>query len=454
MKMEKLLAKFHIDQLSKEESSELESGLRDCEANRQRFHRSCRIDAFLRRESENASFNMETPLIAGEDEGTPLVPEIGFLSKPLIKPLATAAALVLLSALTWTIAEQTRIIATLTSVEDAVWEEGVVMDAGESLTKGSLRLTSGIARIELRSGTEITLEGPARLYLKGESRASLASGTVAIKTDQDNVFLLETKFGQAVSRKAEFAAFSMPRESKVSFESISGKVTISHDVSREVTQLSYGGFATMFAERLISTERGKVAPPFERDEHTALIRTGGREATFIRNNSVQKWTRPELLTLKTSREGNGFDQRVVVSFDFSNLSREEIKSVSMKLSLVHSAHGLLSRLPKTNRFSLYGLTNPEKENWSTNDLWEEAPNPDDGVLLAQFEIPRSRTDGKIELAEEDLLNFVRNQSGTQATFILVRDTANLEGQGPGYTHAVASGSHPEIPGPTLEISLR
>ncbi len=449
----RLIAEYQTGQISDENFAQLESALRDSPDVRKLYHRASRVDSGLRREAENISADAKVEVQSEAAMIVPLSSGKEFRKQPFFRPLAAAAALVLLSALTWTIAEQRRVVATLVSSEDAVWERAVSTEPGSLLTKGTLRLASGIARVQLTSGVEVTLEAPVRLYLKGPLRATLMSGTVVVKSQQSEDFVLETEFGQAVSQEGVFAAFSVPRDSRTDFESISGKVTISHDISREVTQLSGGATASMFEDRLESSEERKVEAPFEQFDRGVRIRTDGRAATFIRNNHIHKWTRPEALTLKTSSHGNGFDQRVVMGFDLSQVDSSEIGEAHLRINLVHSGHGLISRLPKMNRFLVYGLVSSEGEDWSVNDSWEDAPAPADGVLLAQFEIPRSQTSGEIDLTGEALSDFVRSRAGSSVSFIFVRETGNLDGDGPGYTHAIASDSHPETSGPVLEIIL-
>ncbi len=442
----RLIGEFQMGQISEENFGELELLLKESPEARLLFHRACRLDSHLRREAENTSVDQTqgekvVPLTAGD----------GFRKQPFFKPFAAAAAVVLLSAITWTIAAQKRVVATFVSSEDAVWEGGVLAEPGAPITKGSLRLASGIATIRFVSGAELTLEAPARLYAKGPLRATLVFGTVLVKSKQKDDFVLETANGQAASQQGEFAAFSMQKESRVDFESISGKVTISHDISRDVTQITSGATASMFSDRLESSGTHKDELPFERLDNGALIRTNGRSASFIRNNNIHKWTRPEFLTMKASQSGHGFDQRSVVAFDLSKIDASAIDTAVLHVELVRSGSGLVSRLPKVNRFTVYGLVNPSKENWSTGDQWDEAPSPEDGVSLLHFEIPRSQTSGTIDLKDESLTRFIQEKAGRAVSLIFVRETTNREGEGPGYTHAIASDSHPEASGPTLEI---
>ena len=89
-------------------------------------------------------------------------------------------------------------------------------------------------------------------------------------------------------------------------------------------------------------------------------------------------------------------------------------------------------------------------------LWEDAPGPEDGVLLGDFEIPRSRTTGSYVVDDARLLEYLRERSRATVTLILVRETAALIGSGgiPGPAHSFAKDSHPEAAGPSLEFTLK
>ena len=125
----------------------------------------------------------------------------------------------------------------------------------------------------------------------------------------------------------------------------------------------------------------------------------------------------------------------------------------LRLNMVASTRGLASRLPKINRFGIYGVTRQEKADWPTDCLWEQSPGPEDGVLLGTFEIPRSQQRGSFGVENTDLLNFLKEHHDGSVTFVLVRQTSQIEGVGPDLTHLFTSDFHPEAVGPMLEFSL-
>lgn len=446
----RLMAEYQTEQISDEGFSEMENILRESSTARELFHRATRMDSRLRQEAENSSVNENS-----EEKVLAISSGRGFRDRPFLRGLGMAAAVVLFSALTWTIAAQTRVIATLVSAEGAEWERFVPTEPGSPLTRGSLRLSSGIAKVRLNSGVELTLEAPARIFLKGTKKASLVFGTAVVDARKaEDEFYLETEYGQAVGRGGEYLVVSDKKSDRAEFETFSGMVTVSHDRTREAIPLNHGQTASLTKEKLESTDGPAMEEPFEQTESGVRIRTNGRSATFIRNNKAHKWTRPEILTLKKSNEGHGFDQYSIVEFDLSAVESSRIEDAVLRMNLVPSGIGLASRLPKMNKFAVYGLVNPKKQDWLPSDLWEQAPSPADGKLVAQFEIPRSQQTGTISISGRDFLPFVKEKAGDSVTFILVRETENLEGEGHGLVHALASDSHPEAAGPVLEIALR
>ncbi|MDF1823632.1 MAG: hypothetical protein P1U68_03260 [Verrucomicrobiales bacterium] len=439
-----LIAKYQAAQLSDEEFVVLEEGLRNSEELRALFHRAARVDSALRLESEQ--------------KGRPAQEEksvIPFRKRPVFGGLAAVATIAILSALSITIASQRRIVATLVSSENAAWESSLPTVEGARLSRGSLRLSTGIATIQFDSGVDLTLEAPARVFIKGPKRAILVHGTVVISAaDEADEFMLETGYGQAVSKQAECIISVGKTDGNDRFEMLSGEVWVSHDTTREAVKLESGETATLSSQGLHSSEGYVEEEAFEVFNRGLRLPSEKRSATFIRNNHPQKWTRPEFLTLKKSIHGNSFDQYCVVSFDLGVLDPGEIQVATLRLNLVPSGMGLASRLPKLNRFAVYGLVNPDKENWSNTDPWEIAPGPGDGKPVGGFEIPRSQQSGTIEIAGDELLALVKEKAGSSVSFIIVRETAHVEGQGRGLTHAIASASHPESAGPVLEISMK
>ncbi len=438
-----LIVKHQLGQLSDEEFSRLEEQLRTSDEARTVYHRMARMDSALRREAE-----------ASRSEEPERAKVISFHRKPFLSGLAAAAAVVILSAISLTIAAQKRTVATLVSTEDAAWESSLPTVEGAALTRGSLRLAEGIATIRLDSGVVLTLEAPARLFLKGPAKASLVNGTVISRAEGVDEFMLEVPLGQAVVSNGEVLATVWKDKTRARFEMISGEAFVSHDESRDALKLEGGDAAFLKTEGIASSENVEEPEPIQPFEHGLRLLPEDRTTTFIGNNNPHKWTRPEFLTLKKSISGNQFDQHSVIAFDLSGVPAGAIREAVLRLNFVPSGLGQVSLLPKVNRFAVYGLVNPEKEDWSRTDPWENAPAPADGKLVGEFEMPRSQQSGVVEISGDRISELVREKSGRSVSLIVVRETTRLEGYGNSYVHAIASASHPETVGPVLELFLK
>jgi len=72
-------------------------------------------------------------------------------------------------------------IATIQSCEDAAWESDLPTTPGSELIPGTLKLRTGLASIELRSGVSFVLEGPAEVELISAMKTRLVAGMVMVE---------------------------------------------------------------------------------------------------------------------------------------------------------------------------------------------------------------------------------------------------------------------------------
>jgi hypothetical protein len=174
---------------------------------------------------------------------------------------------------------------------------------------------------------------------------------------------------------------------------------------------------------------------------------------FIRGDKHPMRRDPSLLLVKSSWSKNNYDRMVVVAFDISSVGMSAIRTTRLRLNQVPSPIGFASRLPPVNVFSVYGLTDPAKDQWKIDSTWNESPAPEDGILLGHFTIPRSRSSGECILETGELLQFVREHQHRPITMVVIRKTAQIPGDGRGLVHAFASPAHPTVVGPTLEFEM-
>lgn len=151
---------------------------------------------------------------------------------------------------------------------------------------------------------------------------------------------------------------------------------------------------------------------------------------------------------------SGFDQRALLWFDLSKVDVESLEHPRLLFNLVHSFSGLASRLPRENRFSVYGFPVGEGEQWTGTFRWDDAPSPSDAAKVGEFAISRSQPTGLITIEGASLESFVEANRDREVLFLVLRETSYIEGEGPGLAHAIASDFHPEAAGPVLEFSSK
>ncbi|MEM7143807.1 MAG: FecR domain-containing protein [Verrucomicrobiota bacterium] len=376
---------------------------------------------------------------------------------PVFRPLAwlsAAAAVVLLGALTWSQVSRPQVIAELISTEDAAWESSLPTEPGSKLTRGRMKLTSGIATIRFRSGAEMMLEAPSKLYLKNPMRARLHHGTAILDVPESAIgFALETPEGDVIDHGTAFAVNVADEPAHTNIEVIEGEVSIHLENTGEEVRL-YDQQGATITDDVLSTYEGTI--PESDDEPTQnilRIGTNGRSTSVIRANK-EKWLHYDKLMVKRRNKPTNHERRSFFAFDLPDLNMNSVASVRLRLNQVPSGIGYASRLPVVSNIAVYGLTNEAKADWDMNATWESGPNADDGTLLGHIEIPRSRQTGSRFLAGDNLLAFLQDNSGESVTFILDGEVDPATGDlVPSLVLAFASDTHPEAAGPTLEFTF-
>ena len=123
-------------------------------------------------------------------------------------------------------------IAMIQSCEDAAWESDLPTTLGSELTSGSLKLRTGLASIELRSGANLILEGPAEVNLISPMKIRLVSGMAIVEVPESAIgFVLETPDGYAIDYGTRFAVSVDPIKNVSSFEVIDGEIGVHHQRS-------------------------------------------------------------------------------------------------------------------------------------------------------------------------------------------------------------------------------
>jgi len=442
MKDRSLVHRYLLGDLSEEEVQQLDRLLADDSGLRREFVIAAAAEAGLRENAFERAVVPPAPVQAKRPRR--------YLWAGLA---AIAAAVVVMLAISPLLFRQ-QAVATLASSENAAWESALPTKPGSKLAPGLLNLKSGVATIRFNSGAEVVLEAPAGLEVITPVKARLLRGAAMIDVpDSATGFVVETPDGYAIDYGTRFAVRVDQHRKQSDFEIIEGEITVHHPGTGSEVRLTGQGQAATVSELSIvvaDAEQQEATP--EAPRKVIRIGTHGRTGSAMRREQKRhKYIRREFLSVKRTKSGK-WDHRSFFSFDVSKVDLNNVEAARLRLNLVPSSRGTVSRLPKVNRFGVYGLTNQAKVDWPVDCLWEQSPGPDDGVLLGAFEIPRSQQRGSFGIENVALLDFLRTHKDAPVTLILVRETTQIEGVGAGLTHLFASDIHPEAVGPLLEFT--
>ncbi|QDT10924.1 FecR protein [Planctomycetes bacterium K23_9] len=453
-RLDELIEAWRDGELSESKTEELNQILRESEAVRARFSAESQLHGLL-----HCAVSEETIQRVADIPATTLKDATGSLRGDsrfgwlMLVSAVAAGLLVTLGIQWWNSPSVPATIATLASSENAAWESDLPTTQGSELSAGLLSLRAGVATIRFHSGAEVVVEAPAQVELISAMRARLLSGAAVIEVPDSAIgFVVETPDGYAIDYGTRFAVRVDGTQKQSNFEIIEGVISVHHPGTGDEVRLTGHGKAVTVSERSIDVvdfEQQENTPDLSQD----VIRIGSKGRTgsaMRRDHKRHKFIQPEFLSVKRTAGGK-WDHHSFFAFDVSAIDLDQMRSVRLRLNLVPSTRGLASRLPKINRFGIYGLTDRKKEDWLFGQSWDDSPGPDDGVRLGHFEVPRSARRGTFGIQNDALLDFLRANHDRPATLILVRETTQIEGVGPGLTHLFASDLHPEAVGPMLEF---
>ncbi|MCG6158025.1 FecR domain-containing protein [Rubinisphaera margarita] len=455
-RLSQLIDSWRDDDLSEEQADELNQILRESEEARRKFSAESRFHGLLHcAAAEDAVQRVSELSAATLQTGSRTSRATSWPAWRMMLSAIAAGLFVAIGFQWWHWSSESGSVATLTSSENAAWESELPTTPGSELTPGVLSLRTGVATVRFHSGAEVIVEAPAQLQLISSMRGKLLSGAAVIDVPDSAIgFVIETPDGYAVDYGTRFAVRVDQQEQQSNFEILEGEIVVHHPSNGEELRLTgQGKAARVSAESVIAIDLQQQDDSPEPDLNVVRIDTQGRSSSAVRNNKRRKYIHPDFLSVKNT-EGGKWDHRSYFDFDLSTVDLNQAGSARLRLNLVPSHLGFATRLPRINRFGIYGLTNPVKSNWSMTSLWEESPGPEDGVLLGTFEVPRSQQQGSFGIRNDELLDFLKqHQVDGSVTLILVRETTQIEGNVPGLTHMFASDSHPEYVGPMLEFVM-
>ncbi len=184
---------------------------------------------------------------------------------------------------------------------------------------------------------------------------------------------------------------------------------------------------------------------------TSNIRNGGSgETPFLR----VKFT-----SIQTDLVRVGY-----LAFDVSGIDPADVSDAEFVLNIEPSDLGFASLVPDSE-FTVYGLTDEAKDDWSEESLkWKDAPaldptmknmrspDPEKAIPLGKFTIERGIQRGTRGISGSALADFIRSDTNGIVTLIVFRETD--ETARAGLVHAFTSKENATNPPPLLRVKTR
>lgn len=341
-------------------------------------------------------------------------------------------------------------IATLLSSEGAAWESALPTEVGSPLPPGTMTLKHGLATIRFSSGAEMRFEAPFRVALSSAMRCKVLEGTAVFNVpDSAKGFVLDTPDGYAVDHGTAFSVSVGKADAPSSFEVLDGEISL--HVDGETLHLKENEAASMSAGRILRNEEKSTEGTLSAPRGRTRLTTGGKSVSIIQNDDFAL-LHPDFLMVKNPLEPHqGYRRRAFFAIAIAEQNVAEATQAKLLLNLVPCGLGSALHLPEVNRIEVYGLGPETNIDGTGQPSWRDLPGPEGATLLGTFEVPRSQQRGTFGIEGHALLDFLGKHRGPDATFLLVRETA--EDHLGGLVHAFATDSHPEASGPTLELTI-
>lgn len=361
--------------------------------------------------------------------------------------------------------QKPEIVATISESTNARWAGSELpTNEGAELSAGLLELAEGMATLRFESGATITLEAPATVEVLSKMKCRLLAGSVVadvpdsahgftIDTREMEVVDLGTRFGLTTSEFGHSHVYVFEGEVEV-HRSDSPDTEIPKKLLTG-NSLHIGNTTAPSGDQEIDR---LAAPNATGDGWIPLpVFVGRGKDGYIRHdNSTRTKSDEPLLMVKHTTLAKGNERRAILTFDLAGIDLSNIADSKLTLETATSGLGFSAMVPDS-RFAIYGILSNRLDAWDEKSLtWESQPEfatpelpSETFTRLGEFEIKRGATPATIEIQTRQLLDFLKSDTNDLLSFILVRETDELDQQG--LVHAFASKENPHSRPPTLWI---
>ncbi len=359
-------------------------------------------------------------------------------------------------------------MATLVRCKACTFAGGTLpIESGARLPAGRMRLASGTAQVRFDSGALVTIQGPAELEIISARQCAVESGRVVAEIATRTAFLVQSRRASVSSVHATFGVnVASPQVTEV--QSLQGSVTARLASGRSVN-VEEGTVLRIEGSRLaqFSAEDDElpawnpvVLPKGTKIAHISTASGRGRDA-YIESTDRPRPHNPSLLLVKSILPLEEKCQRkAYLGFDLSAVAGHEIRDARLDLSMCPVPNAYTALFPDAT-FAVYGLADEALDDWDDGTLnWANAPanraggtalDPDKVALLGRFQVEEGVQQGVFGIEGPALAEFLRRDHNGQVTLILVRETTETYQKG--LIHGFASRYHPQLPPPTLKLTV-
>ncbi|MBK1855605.1 FecR domain-containing protein [Verrucomicrobiaceae bacterium 5K15] len=343
-------------------------------------------------------------------------------------------------------------VGVILSSEMAGWQSEHSTVDGAEFSPGVYTLQSGVVTLGFHSGVEMVMEGPARIEVVSEMEIIFDYGNASFHVPEQAVgFEVNTRHGKVIDLGTRFSLSMGEGNSGARLSVEEGEIAVHHNRGA-VKHLVTMERASMDENSIHMNLDWNKVKGAKISEQPVVLRTNGRERTVVRTG-IHGLERTDLLMVKhvETRSHAQFDRRSLLAFDVSEIDFDQVAQARLILNSVPTGIGMgANDMPVVSHFGIYGIPDGEHESWpTTGELWEKAPKPEHGSLVAQFSIRRANLRQTVVLDSPELLAFLKADQSGEAGFII-----HCETPGKSMVHGFASSRHREAAGPRLELVMK
>ena len=364
-------------------------------------------------------------------------------------------------------------VAMITSAEDCRWGDCTLATAERlPLGAGMLRLESGIATLRFPN-VNVTLEGQVELEIVDQKTCFVRYGRIFANVEPGGEgFVVQTPTATFVDRGTTFGV-RVGGEGTSDLTVFKGRVDVNHRATASEVIARVNDRVRVSEDKLM--EYGQTSfPSLEgADRPTGLpihISTAlgvGEDAYLSAGEVVPANSSTTALLVKKPAQSNPgqwyarWRRKAFMRFDLSGIESAAISKATFQLHGVATNIGFASMMPDAE-FAVYGLIDESQDDWDANKItWLGCPaNAGDtllvdekaAVLIGKFVVPQSNPEGRFEISNSSLLDFLHRDTNDRVTFILIPESVGEEGAS--YVHGFASKRHPYLAAPTLRLRVK